>query len=167
MSARLRPTPPATDMQGLAQRIRALIGIEAQHEWVSVPLGGRLFDVVITASGTLGRAAVARMDDIQLGICGPVIEDPEQSLLFWLVPSGTSAGWQPDLYSVAFGAPWVLPLPRLSRRKPPGLHWLRECRSDRLVPPLQLRRLLGQGSLAPLPVAATGPPLQTSMPAGG
>ncbi|WP_328403951.1 hypothetical protein OHS70_34115 [Streptomyces sp. NBC_00390] len=154
-------------MQDLTHRIRALLSIDTQDEYVSVPLGGGLFDVIVTAGGPAGHAAVAHMDQVRLGICGPVIEDPEQSYLLWLVPPSTSTAWPLDPCSVAFGAPWALQLPRLNLRNPPGPHWLRECRSDRLVPPQQLRRLIDQGHLAALRDAAVGAPLHAPVSAGG
>lgn len=150
---RLPPIPahtPAEDMQHLTHCIRALFGIRSEGA-SRMPLGGGLFDVVITGGGDSGRAAVAVMDDIQLGMCGPVIEDPDDDWLYWLVPPGTTARWEPHPHGVCIGSPHMLTMPTLSHSEPPGPFWLRPCKSDRLVPPRQLRALLDQFQLQPTP----------------
>ncbi|MBT2394365.1 hypothetical protein J7E87_34445 [Streptomyces sp. ISL-1] len=147
-------------MADLASRLRSLL---AMHEGrgIRVPLGGQSFDVVVSAAGPTGRAAVAVMDETQLGTCGPVIEDPEASWLYWLVPPGTTQQWAPHPYGVCFGAPHTIALPPLARIEPPGAYWFRECRSDRLVPARPLWDLLNQFRPGPTPhagVAALLPP---------
>ncbi|WP_328406477.1 hypothetical protein OHS70_38585 (plasmid) [Streptomyces sp. NBC_00390] len=144
-----------TDLR-LAQALRAWLDLGQEAESVSVPLGGGLFDIVITAGGTPGHAAVAAMDEIQLGTCGPVVEIPEASLLYWLVPPGTCGQWAHHNFGLCLGAPLTLELPKLRRTRPPGRHWLRPCRSDRLVPPLQLRRVLDESRPGPAPYDAVG-----------
>ncbi|MFJ7063385.1 hypothetical protein ACIQVA_38000 [Streptomyces microflavus] len=141
------PQAPACDMKDLAARVRALFCVR-EHQSSRVPLGGRLFDVVVTGGGRPGRAAVARMDEIQHGSCGPVIEDRSAGWLYWLVPPGTASTWDYHAFGLCIGSPHTLTLPALDRGEPPGPYWLRPCVSDRLVPPQQLRALLCQiGSL--------------------
>lgn len=140
--------PARDDMQDLAARIRAYLDIADQRE-VRMPLGGSLFDVVI--SGRASDAMVAAMDEIQLGTAGPVIADPDNGWLYWLVPPGTTARWDPHPYGVCLGAPYVLTLPPLAHNAPPGPYWLRPCASDRLVPPGPLRGLLERFVPTPTP----------------
>ncbi|SNT44464.1 hypothetical protein [Actinacidiphila glaucinigra] len=128
------------DMGDLADRIRAYRAIAVQRE-VRMPLGGSLFDTVITGMGD-AAAMVATMDEIQVGACGPVIADPDAGWLYWLVPPGTTARWDPHPYGLCLGAPHILRLPPLARDVPPGPYWLRPCVSDRLLPPVPLRGLL-------------------------
>ncbi|MFI1532070.1 hypothetical protein [Streptomyces griseus] len=141
------PQAPAADMADLAARVRALVSVR-EHKGSRIPLGGRLFDVVVTGGGRPGRAAVDQMDEIQLGTCGPVIEDRPAGWLYWLVPPGTASTWDYHAFGFCIGAPHTLTLPALGQCEPPGPYWLRPCVSDRLVPPQQLRALLYQiGSL--------------------
>ncbi|MET9879792.1 hypothetical protein ABZZ36_35045 [Actinacidiphila glaucinigra] len=142
--------PPRDDMQDLAARIRAYLDMGDQRA-VRMPLGGGLFDVVISGSGTHSAAMVAAMDEVQLGACGPVIADPDRGWLYWLVPPGTTARWEPHTYGVCVGAPHILTLPPLARDVPPGPYWLRPCVSDRLVPPNPLRDLLERFRPMPTP----------------
>ncbi|MET8379324.1 hypothetical protein [Streptomyces microflavus] len=139
---------PAADMRDLAARVRALLSVR-ENRSSRIPLGGQMFDVVVTAGGRPGRAAVVQMDDIQFGTCGPVIEDRDSGLLYWLVPPGSTAGWDYHGFGLCIGAPYTLTLPALSHTEPPGPYWLRPCISDRLVPPQQLRPLLYK--VGPLP----------------
>ncbi|MFJ5220151.1 hypothetical protein ACIP98_36365 [Streptomyces sp. NPDC088354] len=136
------PTPPRDGMHDLADRIRAYLVVTGQRT-VRMPLGGGLFDVVISGGGNPDAMAAA-MDEIQLGTCGPTIADPDTGWLYWLVPPGTTSRWEPHPYGVCLGAPHVLTLPPLTRKEPPGPYWLRRCVSDRLVPPGPLRDLLGR-----------------------
>ncbi|MEU4095938.1 hypothetical protein [Streptomyces sp. NPDC026673] len=144
--------PPQDDMHDLAARIRAYLDIAEQRE-ARMPLGGSLFDVVITGAGD-AAAMVAAMDEIQLGSSGPVIADPDRGWLYWLVPPGTTARWEPHTYGVCVGAPHILTLPPLARDVPPGPYWLRPCVSDRLVPPNPLRDLLERFRPMPTPHAS-------------
>ncbi|MGW2353766.1 hypothetical protein [Actinacidiphila glaucinigra] len=137
------------DMGDLADRIRAYVDLAEQRE-VRMPLGGSLFDVVITGNRD-AAALVAAMDEIQLGVSGPVIADPDRGWLSWLVPPGTTARWEPHTYGVCVGAPHILTLPPLARDVPPGPYWLRPCVSDRLVPPVPLRGLLDRFRPVPTP----------------
>ncbi|MGI5255647.1 hypothetical protein [Actinacidiphila glaucinigra] len=141
--------PLRDDMQDLAARIRAYLDLAEQRE-VRMPLGGTLFDVVITGNGD-ASALVAAMDEIQLGASGPVIDDPDNGWLYWLVPPGTTARWDPHPFGVCVGAPHILTLPGLTRDVPPGPYWLRPCASDRLVPPFPLRDLLDRFRPRPTP----------------
>ncbi|MFC9007844.1 hypothetical protein [Streptomyces microflavus] len=156
------PQAPACDMKDLAARVRALfcvrehqssrdkvLGVDGMS--TAVPLGGRLFDVVVTGEGRPGRAAVARMDEIQHSSCGPVIEDRSAGWLYWLVPPGTASTWGYHAFGLCIGSPHTLTLPALTHSEPPGPYWLRPCISDRLVPPQQLRPLLYQAG--PLPAS--------------
>lgn len=144
------PFTPAPDMQDLARVIRALFDV--RNDFASrTPLGGTLFDVVITGGGSAGRAAVAAMDTIQLGTCGPVIEDPDAGWLYWLVPPGTIGTWEPHNHGVCLGSPHRLTMPTLNQSHPPGPYWLRPCKSDRLVPPRPLRAVLGLAQPLPTP----------------
>ncbi|MFC8015791.1 hypothetical protein [Streptomyces cinereoruber] len=140
---------PAVDMEDLAEALRALLGVEAGCD-TRVRLGGNLFDVVITGSGAQAHAAVAAMDKIQGG-CGPVIEDPANGWLYWLVPPGSTAKWEPHPYAVCLGAPHSITLPPLERTAPPGPYWLRPSASDRLVPAGPLWGLLAQLRPDPTP----------------
>ncbi|MCD9899760.1 hypothetical protein LUR56_05790 [Streptomyces sp. MT29] len=144
------PAPqPAADMQDLEHAYGQLVSVR-EDRGPRVPLGGRMFDVVVS-TGRPGRAAVVQMDDIQLGTCGPVIEDRNSGLLHWLVPPGTASGWDYHGFGLCIGAPYTLTLPAVSHSEPPGPYWLRPCISDRLVPPQQLRPLLYQAG--PLPAS--------------
>ncbi|MER5756905.1 hypothetical protein [Streptomyces sp. NPDC002088] len=136
----------------LAEVIRALLAVEALRD-SRVRLGGNLFDVVITSSGLQARSAVAVMDSIQGG-CGPVIEDPENGWLYWLVPPGSSSRWAPHTHAVCLGAPHTIILPSLHRTAPPGPYWLRPSASDRLVPTGPLWEALAQLRPEPTPHAA-------------
>ncbi|WP_345582078.1 hypothetical protein [Streptomyces prasinosporus] len=126
---------------------------------VQLPLGGNLFDVVITASGPAALEAVRSMDLVQRGTdvegpvdaCGPVIEDPERGCLIWLVPPGTSQRWEPHRFGVCLGRPHQIVLPAMKHSEPPGAYWLRPCRGDRLVPPIPLRELLSNHQPGPIP----------------
>ncbi|MGV9456358.1 hypothetical protein [Streptomyces sp. NPDC003635] len=146
------PCQPASDMADLAELIRTLMAVQARRD-SRVPLGGNLFDVVITSSGLQARGAVALMDAIQDG-CGPVIEDPDNSWFYWLVPPGSSSHWEAHSHAVCLGAPHTITLPSLNRHVPPGPYWFRPCASDRLVPLGPLRETLAQLRPEPAPHAA-------------
>lgn len=126
------------DMADLAARVRALLELDTGRG-TRVPLGGDLFDVVITGGGAEGHAVAVLMDGIQRG-CGPVIDDPGTGWLYWLVPPGSAEAWEPHGHAVCVGDPHTITLPALSRLTSPGPHWLRPCASDRLVPTKPLRR---------------------------
>lgn len=144
------PDDPRDDMQDLTRRIRAFLDVTDQRE-ARMPLGGKLFDVVISGGGNTTTAMVTAMDEIQLGTCGPVIADPDHGWLYWLVPPRTTAHWEPHPYGVCIGAPHILALPALDHVEPPGPFWLRPCQSDRLVPSARLRRLLRRFRPTPAP----------------
>ncbi|MCE0445385.1 hypothetical protein CFC35_35795 [Streptomyces sp. FBKL.4005] len=86
---------PAADMGTLADRIRRLMNLTAGRQ-LTLPLGGRYFDVVVTANGPAAYGVVRLLDEIQRGeddtpdACGPVIEDLQRGWCLWLVPPGTS-----------------------------------------------------------------------------
>ncbi|MEU0302886.1 hypothetical protein ABZ252_25985 [Streptomyces sp. NPDC006175] len=143
---------PTADMADLAEVIRTLLAVEARRD-ARVRLGGNLFDVVITGFSPRARAVIDRMDEQQNG-CGPVIEDPDAEWLYWLVPPGSSARWEPHEYAVCLGAPHTITLPSLSRASPPGPYWLRPSASDRLVPLQPLRNALDVCRPEPTPHAA-------------
>lgn len=151
------PAAVAPDMGDLAAAVRSLMALQEQRV-LQLPLGGRYFDIVVTASGPEGHAAVRLMDEIQRtagddrpDACGPVIEDPERSWLIWLVPPGTNSGWAPHRYAACLGRPYRVALPPMYVTEPPGPYWLRPCRGDRLVPPTALRDLLDQFRPTPAP----------------
>lgn len=146
----VRPEDVAPDMGDLAARVRNLMELQ-QGRPLQMPLGGSLFDVVVTAAGDAARAVVSLMDDVQYDGCGPVIDDPERSWMCWLVPPGTSAQWAPNRYGVCLGRPYQIVLPQMTKADPPGAYWLRPCRGDRLVPPVALRQLLNQFQPGPVP----------------
>lgn len=156
------PTPGhrviAEGMEDLTLRLRAWLGLEEQRP-VRMPLGGSMFDVVITAAGDESRAAMAAMDAIQGNGCGPVIEDSardgwmESGLMYWLVPPGSAQRWTSHPHAVCLGAPYTLTLPVLTRVAPPGPYWLRPCVSDRLVPVGPLREVLSRYRPGPVPRA--------------
>ncbi|MCG8971769.1 hypothetical protein JRC61_40445 [Streptomyces sp. CL12-4] len=143
---------PAADMADLAEVIRTLMAVEARRD-TRVRLGGNLFDAVITSSGPEAYAVVALMDALQGG-CGPVIEDPENECLYWLVPPGAAGQWAPHSHAVCLGAPHTITLPSLNRTMPPGPYWHRPSASDRLVPTGPLREALAQLRPEPTPHAA-------------
>ncbi|MET7649877.1 hypothetical protein [Streptomyces sp. NPDC005486] len=157
-SAVSAPREPAADMGTLAERIRSLMDLAAGRP-MSLPLGGRYFDAVITANGHAAYGVVRLMDDVQRGpgdppdACGPVIEDPQRGWLIWLVPPGTSSHWAraPHRFAICLGVPHKLALPPLDNAEPPGPYWLRRCRSDRLVPAEPLRNYLSQFEPDPVP----------------
>ncbi|MER5938240.1 hypothetical protein ABT121_13065 [Streptomyces sp. NPDC001928] len=139
----------------LVDRVRDLQGSQCGG-WALVPLGGRLFDAVITPGGETGSRVIALMDEIEGDgldahepACGPVIEDPDRGWLIWLVPPGTSRRWQPHGVAACLGQPHVLALPPLNRTRPPGVFWRRRLHGDRLVSPAPLydlfNRLPGPG----------------------
>ncbi|MFF3617491.1 hypothetical protein [Streptomyces sp. NPDC002580] len=148
----------APDMHGLASRVRNLMDLQRGAP-LTLPLGGRFFDIVVTAAGPEAYAAVRLMDDVQrvrgarpgIAACGPVIEDPERDWLIWLVPPGTHETWEPHGSATCLGAPYELALPPLRQTKPPGPYWLRPCRGDRLVPPLPLADFLDRFQPGPIP----------------
>jgi hypothetical protein len=150
------PAAVAPDMRDLATRVRALMALQS-HQVLQLPLGGRFFDIVLTASGPQAYAAMAVMDAVQQSgderadACGPVIEDPQRSWLIWLVPPGTSERWTPHRYGTCLGRPHHLALPAITATEPPGPYWRRPCRGDRLVPPTALRQLLDQFQPGPVP----------------
>ncbi|MFI1438980.1 hypothetical protein [Streptomyces fructofermentans] len=155
-SERIAPDEVAPDMSRLAERVRNLMNL--QHGCsLLLPLGGRFFDAVVTASGPEGRAVVELLDEIQHlpghrpDACSPVIEDPERQWLIWLVPPGTHATWGPHRYGTCLGAPYELALPPMRQTEPPGPYWLRPCRGDRLVPPWPLADLLDRFRPGPIP----------------
>ncbi|WP_107428814.1 hypothetical protein [Streptomyces kebangsaanensis] len=150
------PASVAPDMGDLAARVRNLMALQ-QQQVLQLPLGGRFFDIVVTASGPQAYAAMIVMDEIQnpgderADACGPVIEDPQRSWLIWLVPPGTSDQWVPHRSAVCLGRPHQIALPSMMQTEPPGPYWLRPCRGDRLVPPAALRNLLDQFQPGPPP----------------
>lgn len=150
------PALVAPDMGDLASRVRSLMALQ-QQEVLQLPLGGRFFDIIVTASGPQAYAAIKVMDEIQhtgderTDACGPVIEDPQRSWLIWLVPPGTSEQWAPHRYATCLGRPHRIALPAMTSAEPPGPYWLRPCRGDRLIPPTALRPLLDQFQPGPAP----------------
>ncbi|WP_435224268.1 hypothetical protein [Streptomyces sp. Tue6028] len=146
----------APDMHDLAARIRNLMALQ-QGRILQLPLGGRFFDIVITAAGPEAYAVVDLMDEVQHtrgerpDACGPVIDDPERNWLIWLVPPGTSDNWEPHRYGTCLGRPYELALPPITQTEPPGPYWYRPCRSDRLVPPGPLRDFLNRFRPGPIP----------------
>ncbi|MFJ2774769.1 hypothetical protein [Streptomyces sp. NPDC087300] len=146
----IRPQDVASDMGDLATRVRNLMDIQGRRP-ACLPLGGRLFDVVATASGDAARAIVHLMDEVQVDGCGPVIEDPVRSWLYWLVPPGSSARWDPHRYGICLGNPHQISVPPLHQVDPPGSYWLRPFKSDRLVPPAALRGFLNSFQPTPVP----------------
>jgi hypothetical protein len=155
-TGRVDPRHIAPDMADLATRVRSLMALQ-QQDVLQLPLGGHLFDVVVTASGAQAHAAVAVMDGIQHtgdeqpDACGPVIEDPHRSWLIWLVPPGTSELWKPHRSALCLGRPYHMALPAVTTTEPPGPYWLRPFRGDRLLPPTALRQLLDQFQPSPAP----------------
>ncbi|MGW4955430.1 hypothetical protein [Streptomyces parvulus] len=143
---------PAADMADLAAVVRSLLAVEARRD-AHVRLGGGLFDIVITSSDARARFVVDLMDEIQGG-CGPVIEDPGNSWLYWLVPPGSADLWAPHAHSVCVGAPHTITLPSLDRTEPPGPFWHRPMASDRLVPMRPLHQALRQIRPEPTPPAS-------------
>ncbi|MGW3633474.1 hypothetical protein ACWD7F_25520 [Streptomyces sp. NPDC005122] len=145
-------------MHDLATRVRSLMDLKRGAPQ-QLPLGGRFFDIVVTASGPQAHAVVRLLDEVQrisgsrpdTPACGPVIEDPERGWLIWLVPPGTRDDWQPLRYGMCLSAPYVLALPPLDQTEPPGPYWLRPCRGDRLVPRWPLRDYLDQFRPGPTP----------------
>lgn len=155
------PAPQvAEDMRDLADLIRTLLDVHEGRD-TRVPLGGNLFDVVITGSGLQAHSAVALMDAIQDG-CGPVIEDPDRGWFYWLVPPGSAGRWTPHSHAVCLGAPHTITLPSLHHREPPGPYWFRPSASDRLVPTGPLRETLAQLRPEPVPHAELGAQLGIS-----
>ncbi|MFF4551335.1 hypothetical protein [Streptomyces sp. NPDC001435] len=151
------PGESAADMATLADRVRRLMNYQRGGDLV-LPLGGHLFDIVVTASGAEAYGVVAMLDEIQQtgqsdrpDACGPVIEDPERGWLIWLVPPGTSEQWAPHRYGACLGRPHQLALPPLPQTEPPGVFWRRHMRGDRLVPALPLRDLLDRFRPGPAP----------------
>ncbi|WP_406834876.1 hypothetical protein ACICHK_00375 [Streptomyces sp. AHU1] len=150
------PEDVAPDMRDLAARVRNLMNLQRGRP-LRLPLGGRFFDIVVTASGPEAYAVVDLMDQVQHvpgwrpDACGPVIEDPERDWLIWLVPPGTRESWEPHRYGACLGSPYELALPPLLQTEPPGPYWLRPCRGDRLVPPLPLADFLNRFQPGPTP----------------
>ncbi|MFF0446669.1 hypothetical protein ACFYT4_09685 [Streptomyces sp. NPDC004609] len=148
--------PVAPDMGELAVLVRALMGADARRA-VVVPLGGGLFDVVVSAAGEAGHAVADAIDVRHPQGCGPVIADPERPWLYWLVPPGTTGRWAEHPYAVCVGAPATIALPPLDRRGPgAGPYWLRPCRSGCLVGPVTLRQALEVHRPLPAPHQAVG-----------
>ncbi|MER5603085.1 hypothetical protein [Streptomyces sp. NPDC002265] len=146
----------ATDMSDLAARVRNLMDLQ-QGRVLQLPLGGRFFDIVVTASCPEAYAVMDLLDQVQHtghgqpDACGPVIEDPHRQWLIWLVPPGTSESWAPHRYGLCLGRPHQLALPPMAQTEAPGPYWLRPCRGDRLVPPVPLRSFLDQFRPGPAP----------------
>ncbi|OKJ90872.1 hypothetical protein AMK31_04055 [Streptomyces sp. TSRI0107] len=146
-------------MVTLADRRWRLLNLTAGRQ-LALPLGGRYFDIVVTANGVNARGLVTLLDDLQWGpgdatdACGPVIKDLQRGWLIWCVPPGTAAQWASHRYAMSLGAPYELALPPLDQTEPPGPYWLRRLRSDRLVPPGPLRQCLDQFQPGPVPHAA-------------
>ncbi|WP_432190287.1 hypothetical protein [Streptomyces sp. Tue6028] len=146
----------APDMRDLAARVRNLMALQ-QGRVLQLPLGGRFFDIVVTAAGPEAYAVVDLMDEVQHSggerpdACGPVIEDPERNWLIWLVPPGTQQVWAPHRYGICLGQPYELALPPITQTEPPGPYWYRPCRGDRLVPPGPLCDLLSRFQPGPIP----------------
>ncbi|WP_432187900.1 hypothetical protein [Streptomyces sp. Tue6028] len=103
----------APGMHDMAARVRNLMALQQGHG-LQLPLGGRFFDIVVTASCPEAYAVVDLMDEVQHvsgerpDACGPVIEDPERNWLVWLVPPGTSESWAPHRYGACLGRPYEL-----------------------------------------------------------
>ncbi|MER5599905.1 hypothetical protein [Streptomyces sp. NPDC002265] len=146
----------APDMGDLAARVRSLMDLQ-QGRVLRLPLGGRFFDIVVTASCPEAYAVVRLLDQVQhtsdgqIDACGPVIENPARQWLIWLVPPGTSETWAPHRYAMCLGRPHQLALPPMTQTEAPGPYWLRQCRGDRLVPPTPLRDFLDRFQPGPAP----------------
>ncbi|MEV5979581.1 hypothetical protein [Streptomyces sp. NPDC052114] len=140
----------APDMGDLAARVRVLMNLQGGRSSL-LPLGGRLFDVVVTAGGGDARAIVRLLDDAQVDGCGPVIDDPERSWLYWLVPPGSSDRWAPHRFGTCLGHPHQISLPPPDQTDPPGAYWLRPLNHDRRVPTGPLRDYLDRFQPTPVP----------------
>ncbi|MFF2779490.1 hypothetical protein ACFVU3_31910 [Streptomyces sp. NPDC058052] len=149
--ASVQAQAPATDLADLSRVLRAFHGVH-RGESTRVPLGGGLFDVVITSAGAQARRAVERMDLVQSG-CGPVVEDPGAGWLYWLVPPGAASRWEPHSHAVCVGAPYMITLPTPGQGEQPGPFWLRPQARDRLVPVKPLREALTRFLPEPTPHA--------------
>ncbi|MGW6456297.1 hypothetical protein ACWF94_10285 [Streptomyces sp. NPDC055078] len=151
-------------MGDLTRLVRALRGV-SESGGIVVPLGGGLFDVVITAAAS-GPEVAAAVDWMHPQGCGPVIATPGHPWLYWLVPPGTSGRWEPHPYAVCVGAPRTITLPPLGRRGPDGgggSYWLRPWQRTVLVGPVMLRQALAIHRPVPSPHAAmTIPVLRTA-----
>jgi hypothetical protein len=76
------PVRPAEDMEELTRLIRAFLSVVDEDD-AEMPLGGGLFDVVMTAAGDAGHAMVTTLDAWQQPHgCGPVIADPDRPWLY-------------------------------------------------------------------------------------
>ncbi|MGW4030673.1 hypothetical protein ACWEFL_15360 [Streptomyces sp. NPDC004838] len=148
--------PVASDMGELTLRVRALLAADARRGAV-MPLGGGLFDVVVSAAGAAGHAVADTIDATHPQGCGPVIADPDRPWLYFLVPPGTTRRWAHHPYGLCVGAPATITLPPLDRHGPGGgggPYWLRPCQHHYLVGPAMLRRALHQHRPLPAPQQA-------------
>ncbi|MFE2559748.1 hypothetical protein ACFXGT_27720 [Streptomyces sp. NPDC059352] len=147
-------TPPDSESVALKQRVLALLAVSEGRETL-VPLGGDLFDVVITAAGPAGHRAVAAMTALKH--CGPVLAETAGPWLWWLVPPRTTSTWRHHPYGISVGAPAAIRLPPPHRTAPPaegGTYWLRSLRDGALNDPGPLRDVLGQEQPVPAPHAS-------------
>ncbi|MEC4019701.1 hypothetical protein [Streptomyces sp. H27-D2] len=110
------------------------------------------WDVVVTTAGATGLYLVEHMDAVQPGGCGPVIADPDECVLLWLVPPGTSRRWMSG-HGMCFAGSAKSDLPPSERRWPPGHYWVRGFRDGHFVDADLLDRTLT--ALSPgLPLSA-------------
>lgn len=133
----------------LRLRIHALLRL-TDGESVRLPLGGHLFDVVVTAASAW--RLITTLDNLPGG-CGPVIHDPtDGGWLYWITPAGTASTWKQHPHAVCLGAGTHLTVPPPTRVEPPGPYWIRPFTDD-YVNPVALTTWLND-----LPSAQAAPP---------
>ncbi len=111
---------------------------------------GQWWDAV-RVRATVGNRALELLGEA----AGAVIADPDRSRLYFLIPSGTAASWNPQYADVLGDGPQAVfvGVPPVSRREGPGVHWcVPPQRGQYLTDPVFLYEALRAAALAELGV---------------
>lgn len=133
-------------MVELTAAVRLLLAATSA-EAMRMELSPRSFAVVLTEMGPRTDSVLRLLDGLQPGGCGPVLDDPDRSFRYWIVPHRTCQWWTYEL-GICIGEGTVA-LPPFHRREPPGPYWIRPWRRTHLVGPAMLQYALNEARPTP------------------
>jgi hypothetical protein len=93
---------------------------------------------VVRAPSRLARPALAALGDES----GAVIRDPYNGDLYWLLPPGAGAEWEPLPDVTTYGTACYVEVPPIGRTGGPGPYWIREPRGRLFTHPATLHAAL-------------------------